>query len=121
MLGVVILRLPNPRKQAGLPWFQGGTEMKTAIAALSAASLFVAAPVFAQSVSSKAPRHEMRAKHKAIHPGTYGYATGMMQAHSPKRGYYYYPGAPGYAPTRDMTDISPQVMRMRPLTLSNAG
>jgi hypothetical protein len=79
--------------------------MKTAIIAISAASLFVAGPVFAQSVSSKAPRHEMRAKHKTTHPGTYGYATGRMQAKGPKKGYYY-PGAPAYAPTRDITDIT---------------
>jgi hypothetical protein len=81
--------------------------MKTAIIALSTASLFIAAPVFAQSVSSKAPHNAIRAKHKTIHPGTYGYATGRMQAAGLKKGYYY-PSAPTYAPTRDMTDISPQ-------------
>ena len=45
--------------------------MKTAIMALSAATLVVAAPVFAQSVSSKAPHHAMRAKQRTTHPGTY--------------------------------------------------
>ena len=80
--------------------------MKTAIIALSAATLFAAAPVFAQSVSSKAPGHEMRAKAKKGHPGASGYAAGRkMQANGLKRGY---PGASGYAPseTRDITDIS---------------
>jgi hypothetical protein len=43
--------------------------MKTAIIALSAATLFAVAPVFAQSVSSKVPGHEMRAKAKKVHPG----------------------------------------------------
>jgi hypothetical protein len=47
--------------------------MKAAIIALSAATLFAAAPVFAQSVSSKAPGHEMRAKAKKGHPGASGY------------------------------------------------
>ena len=81
--------------------------MKTAIMALSAASLFVASPVFAQSVSSKAPHHQMRAKHKTAHPA-YGYAMGAMQGpgtYGKKREYYYYPGASGYAPTRDITEI----------------
>ena len=79
--------------------------MKTAIIALSAATLFVVAPVFAQSVSSKVPGHEMRAKAKKVHPGASGYAAGRkMQANGgPKNGY---PGASGYAPTGDITDIS---------------
>jgi hypothetical protein len=85
--------------------FSGGNKMKTAIMALSAATLLVAAPVFAQSASSKAPHHALRAKHKTTHPGTYGYATGTMQASGPKKGYYY-PSAPAYAPTRDITDIT---------------
>ena len=79
--------------------------MKTAIIALCAATLFAAAPVFAQSVSSKAPGHQMRATAKQAHPGASGYAAGRkMQA---KKGY---PGAFGYAPseTRDITDISTQ-------------
>jgi len=41
--------------------------MKKAIIVLSAATLFAAAPVFAQSASSKAPGHELRAKKG--HPG----------------------------------------------------
>jgi hypothetical protein len=77
--------------------------MKTAIIALCAATLFAAAPVFAQSVSSKAPGHQMRAPAKQAHPEASGYAAGRkMQA---KKGY---PGAFGYAPseTRDITDIT---------------
>lgn len=80
--------------------------MKAAIIALSAATLFAAAPVFARSVSSKAPGHEMRAKAKKGHPGASGYATGRkMPANGPKKGS---PGASGYVPseTRDITDIS---------------
>src|SRR5258708_7233438 len=79
--------------------------MKTAIIALCAATLFAAAPVFAQSVLSKAPGHQMRATAKQAHPGASGYAAGRkMQA---RKGY---PGAFGYAPsaTRDITDISTQ-------------
>ena len=80
--------------------------MKTAIIALSAATLFAAAPVFAQSVSSKAPGHEMRAKANKGHLGAFGYAAGRnLQARGPKKGYT---GASGYAPseTRDITDIT---------------
>ena len=76
--------------------------MKTAIIALSAATLFAAAPVFAQNVSSKAPGHEMRAKAKKGHPGASGYAAGRkIQSKG-------YPGASAYVPseTRDITDIS---------------
>ena len=55
--------------------------MKTAIIALCAATLFAAGPVFAQSVSSKAPGHQMRATAKQAHPGAPGYAAGRkMQA-----------------------------------------
>jgi hypothetical protein len=77
--------------------------MKTAIIALCAATLFAAAPVFAQKVWSKAPGHQMRATAKQAHPGASGYASGRkMQA---KKGY---PGTFGYAPseTRDITDIT---------------
>jgi hypothetical protein len=62
--------------------------------------------VFAQSVSSKAPGHEMRAKANKGHLGAFGYAAGRnLQARGPKKGYT---GASGYAPseTRDITDIS---------------
>jgi hypothetical protein len=85
--------------------FQEGTEMKTAIIALSAATLMAAAPAFAQSVSSTAPGHEMRAKAKKRHPGTFGYASGRkLQARGPKTGS---PGASGPEPVepRDITDI----------------
>jgi len=51
--------------------------MKKAIIVLSAATLFAAAPVFAQSASSKAPGHELRAKKG--HPGGHG-AGRKMQA-----------------------------------------
>lgn len=76
--------------------------MKKAIIALSAATLFAAAPVFAQSASSKAPGHELRAKKG--HPGGYG-AGRKMQADGARKGYT---GAYGYAPveTRDITDIA---------------
>jgi hypothetical protein len=104
VLGVVIFTVVEPVKAGGTALVSGGeTEMKTAIIALSAATLFAAAPVFAQSVSSKASGHEMGAKAKKGHPGASGYAAGRkMQA--PKKGY---PGASGYAPgeTRDITDI----------------
>jgi hypothetical protein len=107
VLGVVIFAVVEPVKAGGTALVSGeGTEMKAAIIALSAATLFAAAPVFAQSVSSKAPGHEMRAKAKKGHPGASGYAAGRkMQANGPKKGY---PGASGYAPseTRDITDIS---------------
>jgi hypothetical protein len=78
--------------------------MKKAIIALFATTLFAAAPVFAQSVSSKAPGHEMRAKKG--HPAGSGYGAGRkMQASGPKKGNL---GAYGYAPgeTRDITDIT---------------
>ena len=104
MLGVVIFAVVEPVKAGGAALVSGeGTEMKAAIIALSAATLFAAAPVFAQSVSSKAPGHEMRAK---ANPGGSGYAAGRnLQARGPKKGYT---GASGYAPseTRDITDIS---------------
>ena len=108
MLGVVIFTVVEPVKAGGTALVSGGgTEMKTAIIALSAATLFAAAPVFAQSVSSKAPGHEMGARAKKGHPGASGYAAGRkMQAKGgPKKGH---PGASSYAPieTRDITDIS---------------
>ena len=81
--------------------------MKLAALALSTALVIAFAPaVFAQSVSSKAPGHEMRAKAKKGHPGASRYAAGRkMQANGLKKGY---PGASGYVPseTRDITDIS---------------
>lgn len=87
--------------------------MKTAIIALSIATLFVAAPAFAEG--GKAPSHEMRAKAKTGHPVASGYAAGRkMQATGSKKGYpsafgYGYRGAFGYAPpTRDITDIVTQ-------------
>jgi len=107
VLGVVIFAVVEPVKAGGTALVSvEGTEMKTAIIALSAATLFAAAPVFAQSVSSKAPGHEVRAKAKKGHPGAFGYAAGRkMKANGLKRGY---PGASGYVPseTRDITDIS---------------
>jgi hypothetical protein len=79
--------------------------MKTAIIALSAATLFAAAPVFAQGVTGKAPGHEMRAKSKKAHPASSAYAAGRnTQARVPRTAY---PNAAGRAPTegRDVTDI----------------
>jgi len=79
--------------------------MKKAIIALSAATLFATAPVFAQGVSSKAPRHETRAM-KAHPGGYYGprnyYGARKVQADGMKKGYT---GAYGYAPApaRDIT------------------
>jgi hypothetical protein len=82
--------------------FREGSEMKKVIIALSAATLFVATPVFAHSASSKAPHHEVRAKHRTTH-SAYGYATRTTQATGPKSGYYY---APTYAPARDIAYIA---------------
>ena len=70
--------------------------MKTAIIALSAATLIAAAPaVLAQGVPSKttALQHKVSKKH---HPGVSGYAPlRAVQAKGSKKGY---PGAFGYAP-----------------------
>jgi hypothetical protein len=76
--------------------------MKKVIIALSAATLFVATPVFAHSASSKARHHEVRVKHRTAH-SAYGYATGTMQATGPRRGYNY---AATYAPARDIAYIA---------------
>jgi hypothetical protein len=73
-------------------------DMKTKIIALSAAVLMATAPaVFAKSVSSKTPGHEMQQKgSKKGQPGASRYAPGHeMQAKGSKKGS---PGASGYAP-----------------------
>jgi hypothetical protein len=81
--------------------------MKLAVIALSAVAVMAFAPaVFAHGASSKTPGHEMK-KHgnKAGHHAS-SYAPGYrMQTYRSKTGY---PGAFGYAPTRDITDISTQ-------------
>jgi hypothetical protein len=95
--------------------------MRIAIVALSVATLFATAPVFAQG--GKAPNHEMRGKAKTGHPVARDHAAERnMQAAGSKKGYpgafsyryprasgYGYPGASRYAPvTRDITDIVTQ-------------
>jgi hypothetical protein len=81
--------------------------MKLAVIALSTVAVIAFAPaVFAHGASSKTPGHEMK-KHgnKAGHHAS-SYAPGYrMHAYGSKTGY---PGAFGYAPTRDITDISTQ-------------
>jgi hypothetical protein len=81
--------------------------MKLAVIALSTVAVIAFAPaVFAHGASSKTPGHEMK-KHgnKAGHHAS-SYAPGhRMQTYRSKMGY---PGAFGYAPARDITDISSQ-------------
>jgi hypothetical protein len=81
--------------------------MKLAVIALSTAAVIAFAPaVFAQGSSSKTPGHEMqRYGNKAGHHASSHAPRHPMQANRSKTGY---PGAFGYAPTRDITDIVTQ-------------
>lgn len=81
--------------------------MKLAVIALSTAAVIASWPaVFANSASSKTPGHEVQKYGKKVGHRASSYAPGHpMQAYTSKTGY---PGASGYAPGRDITDISPQ-------------
>jgi len=81
--------------------------MKLAVIALSTAAVIASAPVvFAQRASSKTPGHEMQKYAKKAGHHASGHASRhRMQANRSKPGS---PGAFGYAPTRDITDIVTQ-------------
>jgi hypothetical protein len=81
--------------------------MKLAVIALSTAAVIASAPaVLAQGSSSKTPGHEMQKHGKKTRHHASGYAPGnRMQPNRSKTGY---PGAFGYAPTGDITDIVTQ-------------
>jgi len=81
--------------------------MKLAVIALSTAAVIASAPVvFAQGAPSKTPGREMQKHGKKAGQHASGYASGhRMQANRSKPGS---PGAFGYAPTRDITDIVTQ-------------
>ena len=81
--------------------------MKLAVIALSTAAVVAFAPaVLAQGASSQTPGHQMQKYGKKAGHQASSYAPGhRMQADRSKPGN---PGAFGYAPTRDITDISTQ-------------
>jgi hypothetical protein len=80
--------------------------MKLAVIALFTAAVIASAPaVFAQGASGKTPGHEMQKYGKKNHHASSYAPHHRMQANPSKTGY---PGALGYAPTRDITDIVTQ-------------